>query len=177
MKKALAVAFLCAIFAGFVAAQTIELDLDGTPGNGPDVVPAAVSDYINVDVYINGTGMLFSANFTICNLDGSLEFQGYAYNTPWTNTPPVVTPPCVLIQATDFTFGSPLAMPFLHGTATYHAAVDASLDDLTIDLANSGWFNDQFLSGAFSDFVGGSVQIGSSATEQTNWGAVKDLFR
>ena len=177
MKKALAVAFLCAIFAGFVAAQTIELDLDAVQGNGPDVVPAAVSDYINVDVWIMGNGGLFSANFTLCNLEGDLEFQGYAPANPWTNTAPVVTPPCALMQATDFSFGSPLALPFLHGTATYHAVVDHSFGNLTIDLAQSGFFTTMGASGSFSGFVGASVQIGSAATEQTNWGAVKDLFR
>ncbi len=180
MKKALAVAFVGALFAGIALAQpTIELDLDNVLGNGPDVAVAIVSDYITVDVWVVGSAPsnLISANVTLCNLDGSLEFQGYAYAVAWTNTAPQVNPPCVLLQSTDFAFVG-LAIPFLHGTATYHAAVDNSLDDLTIDGNQSGWFSYYGGTGLFNTGnVGGSVQIGGSATEESSWGAVKGLFR
>ena len=110
MKKALAVALLGAVFAGFAMAQpySIELDLDGIQGNGPDVLAAEVSDYIAVDIWINGAGLpLISSNLTLCNHDGSLEFQGYVDNikpnyATWVITDPVIIGNCVLLQATDF---------------------------------------------------------------------------
>ena len=93
MKKALAVALMGALFAGFAMAQPyfIEVDLDGIAGNGPDAAAANVSDYIDVNIWVSGSGPgLLSSNFTICNLDGSLEFQGYTnlVPAPWTPTPP-----------------------------------------------------------------------------------------
>jgi hypothetical protein len=186
MKKALVATLMGALFAGFAMAQPyfVELDLDGVLGNGPDVVSAEVSDYIDVNVWITGTGpMLFSTNFTICNMDGSLEFQGFtSVDIPggWTQVDPTdVGNGCWLMQAIDLSGGAPLAVPFLHGVVTYHAAVDHTFDDLTIDLdpLASGWFNTAFGSGGFEDFVGAGVQIGTAATEETNWGAVKGLFR
>ncbi len=184
MVKTITVALLGSLFAGFAVAQfelSVELDLDGVVGNGPDVIAANMSDYISVDVWIIGDPTSVSyVGVTFCNLDGSLEFQGYsdAIGSGWTITPPQVTGSCVLVQATDFSFSAPKIAPFLHGTATYHAAVDASIDDLTIDARQSGWFT-AFGPYLFSDNVGAVVIVSGepAATEESSWGGVKGLFR
>ncbi len=183
MIKAIAAVLVSALFPGFAAAQlSVELDLDGVVGNGPDVNCADVSDYINVDIWITGTPLsLLSASVSICNNDGSLEFQGYqdAIGSPWTITPPQFGP-CLVIQATDFTFSAPKTVPFLYGTATYHAAADGTLGELTVDDNNSGWFSaNGGGTGFFTNNIGVLFLIGGcdTATEESSWGAVKGLFR
>ncbi len=141
MSKAIPVILASALFGGFAAAQpSVELDLDGVTGNGPDMYCVEVSNYISVDIWITGAPIsLFSAHVSICNLDGALEFQGFqdAIGAPWTITPPQINGSCALFQATDLTFSAPKALPLLYGRITYHAAVDFSFGDLTVD-ANSG---------------------------------------
>lgn len=188
MKYAIAFSVLLLVPAVILAQPYyIELDLDGVLGNGPDVMSATVSDYITVDVWIMGTGLpLVSSNFTICNLDGSLEYQGYASNIdpPWTITPPQISDNCALHQATDFTFSDPKPVPFLQGTVTWHAAVDQSIAEIGIDLdpAMSGWFNTAFCSKfktscMFETSINCTVVIGATNTETTSWSEVKGLFR
>ncbi len=184
MMKAIAVVLLGTLSAGFAVAQiqtSVEFDLDGVVGNGPDIIAVTVSDYIAVDVWITGDPhpLLFVA-ITMCNLDGSLEFQGfqYAFGLPWTAYPPDINGPCVLLRTVDFSFTNWKMTPVLFGTAMYHAAVDASLDDLAIDADNSAWFSLYGITGIFTDNVGASVQIGGvTSTEESSWGGVKSLFR
>ena len=59
-------------------------------------------------------------------------------------------------------------------TITFHAAVDCSIDDIQgMDASYMGTDYGTY----FIDAIGGQVIIGGSATEETNWGAVKGLFR
>lgn len=180
-RSLLLVSVLFATLAPGTSAQpyTVELDLDGQVGNGPDHMGAGVSDYIDVNVWIMGSGApLFSSYFMLCNLDGSLEFQGFTsmIPPPWTHTPPQTGTVCFQMQDTDFTYSAPIAVPFQQGVVTYHCAVNGSLGDITIDTSASGWFTSGFESG-FYQAINASVQIGGTATEQTVWGSVKELFR
>ncbi len=183
MKKAITVALLGMVFAGFAAAQnqsSVELDLDGVVGNGPDNVFVSVSDYIDVDVWLTGDPHpLVVVSIGICNVDGSLEFQGfqYAFGLPWTVYPPEIDGSCAWIWAFDPSFMSGTMTPILFGTATYHAAVDGSLDDLTIS-SDSAWLGFYGYTYFFTDNVGASIQIGGvTSAEESSWGGVKSLFR
>jgi hypothetical protein len=182
MKKAFAVVAMLAFAAAAHAQFTVELDLNGVQGDGPDLIEAMVSDYVTGDVWVYGPDALFSFGVILCNYDGSLEFQGFVYNTPagWTNTPPNVGPDgCVTIQATDFNFATPMVLPAMVGTVTFHAAVDMSIDDITF--GDCGYFTVAFLSGVMdnSGTLAGTVLIGDqgTSTEESSWGAVKGLFR
>ena len=178
MKKAFVVAAVLAFATAASAQYTVELDLNGVVGDGPDVVEAEVSDYIDVDVWMHGPAMVLSMGADICNYDGSLEFQGYTSNSPsgWTdNTVTANYPPCLTVQMTDFGFMAPVPLPYMMGTLTFHAAVDHSTDDLVV--ISGGWFSEGFGSGACDVLIGGTVIIGGSATEESSWGAVKGLFR
>ena len=181
MKKAFAVVAMLAFAAAAHAQFTVELDLNGVQGDGPDFVNAVVSDYITGDLWVYGPEGLFSFGVILCNYDGSLEFQGFEYITPdgWTETAPSVGPDgCVTLQATDFNFANCMALPAMIGTVTFHAAVDESIDDITF--GDCGYFTCSFLSGVMdnSGTLAGTVQIGTIvSTEESSWGAVKGLFR
>ena len=178
MKKAFVAAAVVMLFATAASAQfTAELDLDGVVGNGPDFIEVMVSDYVDVDVWITGPNALLSFGMTICNYDGSLEYQGTTYFIPtgWTPIEPVPGV-CFDVQATDFTFSNPMQLPALVATVTFHAAVDESIDDIII--LQGGYLSAGFLSGNFSEMIGCTVQIGDIiGTEEASWGAVKGLFR
>ncbi len=180
MKKALAIALIGALFAGVSMAQHhVELDLDATLGNGPDNVSAAISDYVSVECWVFGDAInLISANFQVCNPDGCLEFQGWTDATGWgINSAIDKLNGCYEYGATDLNAVG-LASPFLLGTAVYHAASHC-IGQLIVDEdpATNGWMNQQFVTGAFDMNTNASVTIGGTATEQSNWGAVKELFR
>ncbi len=163
----------------------VELDLDGTLANGPDFVVAAVSDYVNVDVWVTGTGTASVLFIRVCNLDGSLEFQGGTQGPGipnWGfNLNPVGGQNCVDIDASDLekTGLALLVPPALVATLVYHAAVDNSCDDLTVDLPASLFIDGTGVHG-FDGAMNCMIDIGGgcvSATEENNWGAVKGLFR
>ncbi len=177
MKKAFVAAAVVMLFATMASAQfSVELDLDGVLGNGPDFIEVEVSEYVAVDIWVHGPAALLSYGMTICNYDGSLEYQGCAYYVPtgWTPIDPIPGV-CFDVQATDFTFSNPMALPALVATVTFHAAVDQSIDDIII--MQGGYLSAGFLSGLFEGNVGATVKIGSIATEEASWGAVKGLFR
>ena len=176
MKRAMVAAAVVMLFATAASAQFMaELDLDGVVGNGPDFIETMVSDYISVDIWVHGPAMLFSFGMTICNYDGSLEYQGIAYNVgTWTPVEPVPGY-CFDVQATDFSFANPMTLPAMVATVTFHAAIDSSIDDIII--LTGGYLSTGFLSGQFDVVIGGTVWIGTSSTEETSWGAVKGLFR
>ncbi len=159
---------------------SVELDLDGTLGNGPDIVSATVSDYIAIDIWIHGGVDLFYARIEVCNFDGSLEGLGIIVNPPpgW-EVSPVDTPGpmCLVKTISDFTFAVPMTLPWRFGTITYHAAVDHAFGEITVLLMNSSWINVNFESGLFDMAIGCGIQIGTSAAEPSSWGGVKGLFR
>lgn len=187
MKRALSVAILSTLFstfATFATAQpyTIELDLDGILGNGPDTLSATVGDYIDVDVWIFGEGEdLIGADFSICNANGSLEFQSFVPVdvASWSNWMGNTGPGCRKIQAGTFSGVPVLTVPFLHGVVTYRCAVDATISSIAIDLdpLASDWFTSSLARGPFDSFVGASVIVGATAIEENDWGAIKTLFR
>jgi hypothetical protein len=174
MRKAL-VSIAVLLVASFAfAANYAEFDLDDIQGNGPDVITAQVSDYILVDVWAFTDVPVLVWGIEVHNVDGSLEFQSYEQFFPTGWTCPNPTPPVIVVQGQDMTFSNPMYTPVLVATITYHAAVDCSVDDLT-GAAGLCLGND-FVEYPF-DAIGGQVIIGGSATEETNWGAVKGLFR
>ncbi|MFH1278387.1 MAG: hypothetical protein ABIK65_08410 [Candidatus Eisenbacteria bacterium] len=182
MKKAFAVVAMLAFAAVAHAQYTVELDLNGVQGDGPDFIEVMVSDYVTGDLWIYGPNMLFSWGCIVCNFDGSLEFQGFVYSTPagWTNAAVQVgADGCITVQATDFSFTAPMPLPWLVGTFTFHAAVDQSIDDITF--GDAGWLDINFISGVMdnANTLAGTVKIGDipQSTEESSWGAVKGLFR
>ncbi|MBN1826969.1 MAG: hypothetical protein JW958_11960 [Candidatus Eisenbacteria bacterium] len=181
MKKALVLA--AALFATAslaFGAGTCELDLDAVVGNGPDFIIAEVSDYIVVDIYMMVPGVEYgqSIGCIVGNFDGSLEYQGCVYHTPpsWAAVPPAVGEE-ITVQATSWG-GTDLLnfnTPILVATLTFHAAADCSVDDLVV--ISGGVFDMMLGQVDFDVLIGGTVQIGTSATEEASWGAVKGLFR
>lgn len=172
MRKAL-VSIAILMIASFAYADHMEFDLDGIQGNGPDVITAEVSDYILVDIWFFNDVPMISFGVTVLQLDGSLEYQSCEYFCEgWTAVDPIPGPQFD-VQATDWTMTLPL-QNHLVATVIFHAAVDCSVDDIQgIDASYLGTdYNTYFI-----DAIGAQVIIGGSATEETNWGAVKGLFR
>lgn len=190
--------------AGAGAEWTVELDLDGYLGNGPDYIFAYVSDYVTADLWIHGDEPMIAFSVDLCNWDGALEFQGAEYLLPveWEG---VIPEPgvCVSFSAFDTTptgteeeswggiksrfrngrsipFKSapsrdPITLPAHVGRIVYHAAVDYSLADI---IPNSGsWTTVGGATGEFSNYIGGTVQIGMKSPDKSAWGAIRGLFR
>jgi len=63
-----------AVFLTAPAAQpyTVELDLDGVTGNGPDIGAGAVSDYFQLSVWIHGSPDLYGFRIDLCEAAGAL---------------------------------------------------------------------------------------------------------
>ncbi|MFH1681756.1 MAG: hypothetical protein ABIH26_14075 [Candidatus Eisenbacteria bacterium] len=168
-----------------MAQYSVELDLDGIVGNAPDYIYVEQSDYVLVEVYLNGPNSVWVFGMFLCNFDRSLEFQSATFYSPggaW-SFPPVQPPDennCITVQGQNFDFanGPPMVLPWHVATLEYHAAVDQSIDDLYM-LTGSGVLTYSFSSFDFEncESVLGTVQIGDISTEETNWGAVKSLFR
>lgn len=136
-----------------------------------------MSEYVCVDLWLTGPYPLFLFAFEICNLDGSLEFQGADFLLPptWEADPPEPVGACVHLLAVDGSFENPIPLPWMVTVATYHAAVNESWDDLT--LGSSNFLDITLDDGPFDGCIGASVRIGLTRTTPANWGSVKGLFR
>ncbi|NNE08370.1 MAG: hypothetical protein HKN20_07385 [Gemmatimonadetes bacterium] len=180
MKKALVLGAALLMFAGMASAQySVELDLDATLGNGPDFAAAVPAGAVAIDAWITGPGSganCISANFTLSHVGPATYNVGYAHATGWTASPDQNQGGNDwLIQATDFSFAGAIP-PFLHGTASY--TYDGPVGIATVSIVQpNGWSDLNFATGPFTGSTGASFGIGLTATEETSWGAVKDLFR
>lgn len=177
MKKALVLGAALLMFAGVASAQySVELDQNATLGDGPDFAAAVPAGAVAIDAWITGqASFVYSGNFTLSHA-GPATWNPYTHATGWTTTPDQNQGGNDwLVQATDFGFGG-LVPPFLHGTANY--TYDGPVGIVTVSVVQpNGWFDSSFTSGPFTNNTGASFGIGVTATEETSWGAVKDLFR
>jgi len=88
---------------------------------------------------------------------------------------------CYLVQSTDFSFSSPIRMPYALGTFSFrYAAAEDGCVGFVIDGANAGWFS---TSGATGLFDGPDETCDPyhcnvmTATGSVSWGEIKSLFR
>jgi hypothetical protein len=184
MKKAFVAAVAVLLMTGFGFAATIVYDLNGNPADGPDMINVPVSTNVPVDIWIFGPpDGAISFGTIMCNPDHSLVYVSCLYSLPtgWTGIAPQApgADNCITVQGVTFT-GTPVAMlPYKFATVTWHAAVDQSIDTL-ISGATSAVMSPSFSSFSFenNEQVLATIQIGTIVgTEETNWGAVKSLFR
>ena len=182
MRKAFVVVAFALLIASTAFAHRVVLDNDGDPYNGPDVIVGEVSDEVVLNVYfvvdppISIVG--FGAQF--CNYDFSLEAVAHAYNAVpfpgWNLTPMTFwAPNCWLLQG----FGSgPVALDgvVLVATVTIHLAEDCTVDLLEWDPMNTSWLTPLYTP-VLPEMIGAEFVIGGTGTEESSWGAVKDLFR
>ncbi len=156
-----------------------ELDVDGQLGNGPDTVSVGVGQEIWTSVWLHGPQGLFGFEVVVCNPDHSLQYASATYNVPESWTMPPGWPPygCGDLWAIDFTFSQPIALSWKIGEVRFVAALDQSLAILNVILEESGWLSTGYATGHVDDYVGAVVQVGSTATDESSWGAIKTLFR
>ena len=88
---------LALVFLGLIASSplaqpySVELDFDGTLGNGPDMVNAQPGDTLAVDVWCTGTGNPFvGIHITLCANPEILAFDTleYGFDSCWIMLPP-----------------------------------------------------------------------------------------
>ncbi|MFH1278465.1 MAG: hypothetical protein ABIK65_08815 [Candidatus Eisenbacteria bacterium] len=182
MKKLLPV--LLALFVSVVAGRAqfgFEMDLDGTPGNGPDTLDANYGDFVTGRVWLFGTSPLFSVGTTFCTPGGALEYQvgmeEYLLPESWTTAEADTFGGCVLTQATDFTFVNPISLPAPFVDLVWRVAIDEGIGDIECDLVHSGYISINWMDGIFDFCHSAAVRIGGTGTERTGWGAIKTLFR
>lgn len=183
--------FCCGFVAGLLlcflattgnAEYYIEYDLDGTLGNGPDLVAVEVNDEFAVNIWAMGGDSINIVLWSIafCNYDGSLELLDVDFHSPtsWTNLGPIEYGEfCRRIESNFTEVSEIMVIPGLLATLTWRAAIDQSIDDITHYGAVSGWLSTQFNDGIFGEGIGCTVMIGTTATESATWGAIKGLFR
>jgi hypothetical protein len=188
MKKAFVavVASLVLATAGFAQMHSVEVDLNGVLGDGPDLINVPVSTVVPVDVWITGDGPCWwVVGLFLCNAELNLGYQSTAYFNPgggWAFIAPL--PPdangCITLQGQNFSFDVPMCAPWKLATVQYHAAVDHTVAHLVAG-PQSGVLTTGFVTSSFSNngAVLATIEIGTppQGTEETNWGAVKSLFR
>ncbi len=159
---------------------SIELDGDNILGNGPDTLIVSPFSSVPIDVHVTGLSVIvISANFTLSH-SGPATWNPYSHATGWTTQPDQhYGGNDWLIQATDFAFQG-LYPPFLHGTA--HYTFDGPVGLVTVSIVEpTGWLGSQFITNYFVNNIGLTFGIDSedppTATEESSWGAVKQLFR
>jgi len=158
---------------------SVELDLDGTVGNGPDTVSVNPGDPVSIDVWITGIGEpLVFFNVHVCNPGGELAFQSGSYSVPaaWYTEPLVETASCVEMAAWDPDFITVMPIPRLVGDLVYQVSQPGTTADLTFGYAV---FEDQsFMGGTFQATIGATVLIGGpTPVESPSWSSIKQLFR
>jgi len=182
MKKVFVVAAAALLLAGIVQAASIEIDLDGIVGNGPDHKQVEMSDMVSADVWILGPPAdAVVVGAILCNDDLSLVYQSCVYNLPggaWFGVAPTAGPQ-ITVQAQTFAPPPVMTLPWKLCTLVYHAAIDKTVDTIYSD-ATGGLLNSSLGTVLFdnNEQTLCTVHIGTiDATEETNWGAVKSLFR
>jgi len=179
------VLILVLFLSGAALAQdlAVELDLDGTTGNGPDTVLVDPGDSVQVDVWVvydNEPGYENWLYFYIYLTDnGLLDLLGadMVIPPPWETAYVTENGDTVLVSAWDpaFPFGAdpPLRVFSVHFGALQGSGV-ALLD---VDLERSLWSYWETPE-RFVRYVGSVVVIGEpTSAKQSSWGAVKGLFR
>ncbi len=161
--------------AAGAAGPYIELDLDGTLGNGPDHQIAQIGDTIQVDAWVMPAVPLtgyHAVGFVIRGINASL--LSYAYKLLWTNQPIEDLGDggwYVLSVTFDFVVYLP---PLLHGSARflYHGPGPGRV----VISEPTFWFSYDFETGLFTNNI--PARFGpTTATEESSWSLVKELFR
>jgi len=184
MKKAFVAMAATLLIATASFAHYVDVDLDGTI-DGVDYIQVNQSTNVVADVWLLGEGPCWwVCGVYLCNGDHNLGYLSTVYNTPgggWGFVAP--QPPdangCITLQGQNFTFDIPMCAPWKLATVTYHAAVDQHVADLTLD-TGSGVLTVDFVTSSFTNngSLVGEITIGQIVgVEETNWGAVKSLFR
>ncbi len=157
------------------AQNSIEIDLDGQLGNGPDTVFAAVSDTIAAEIWITPTPGVYLTQFGFfaCESGAILTFEEGIIEVSADTASVEPDDSCVAF----FAFAPQgLFPPFLAATAKY-SVMAGTTGSLSIDLEDTAWDNGDFDVRQFDSSVGAVVQVTTTATETTQWGRVKELFR
>ncbi|MFH1278464.1 MAG: hypothetical protein ABIK65_08810 [Candidatus Eisenbacteria bacterium] len=181
MRRLISVLLL--LFVNVLAGQAeewyFEMDLDGTPGNGPDTIEASTGDYIVGRVWIHGPCPILAVGAGFCSPGDVLLYQvgmeEYLVPESWTTEEIVISGDCVTAQATDFTWGSPLTLPAPLVDLVWRVAADEAIGDLVCD--NGAFLSICMETPLFDHCDGAAVRVGGTATEETGWGAIKTLFR
>jgi hypothetical protein len=159
----------------------VELDLDGTIGNGPDTVYIDPGDSVLVDVWVvevggpwytwwNFFGIYIVDNGLLDSLKAEMvlppNWDGISYEHGDT----------LYVFAVDLAFLSDPSPPTRVYALAYGAFQGSGAAFLDVDLDRSFWGPFEFY--PFVGYVGAVVVIGEpTRAEQSSWGAVKRLFR
>ncbi len=153
----------------------IELDLDGTLGNGPDHEIAQIGDTLLIDAWVMPAVPLlfyFHVGFALRGINASLE--------SWTHLLGWTAPPAVdmgderwYVEATTFSFIG-YVPPYLFGRAEYlyHGPGPGRV---RVEEPTE-YLDDYFQTGQFTNNI--PARFGpTTATESSSWSQVKELFR
>ena len=154
--------------------------MDGQFGNGPDSLIVSHGDSLIVDVWIEGDG--FGPDFIGFGVfivdNGTLDLvTGEVYPSSWTPLPITEDGDTVYTGAFDMSLSGIWVSPFHAASLVYEVAAESGFGSLEVDLINSIW-HDNFAIVTFDGSVGAHLEIqGTSATGESSWGDVKQLFR
>ena len=99
----------------------VEFDLDNEFGNGPDEQVVEVGEEVLCNIWLTGPGPLFGFGVIVCNYDGALEIGSVTYHLPdsWTISPVIYPPPCIDVEATDYSGTEQIEMPYMVATLSF----------------------------------------------------------
>ena len=160
--------------------NSIEIDLDGVLGNGPDTLLAAVGDTVEADIWIVPAPppgrFLILFVIPVCEQGGGLTFESGTVQVDWDTVFVATAESCASFGGYDLSFDILDTPPFLAASSRY-VVTGASSSHLSVDLENSEWDDDDFDIRQFDSFVGAVVQVNTTATTSVRWGQLKELFR
>ncbi len=155
----------------------IELDLDGTLGNGPDHLIADIGDTLSVDVWglAAAPGVLIGHyGLTLSGINAALTSWSYYQGYCFTHTPGVdLGDGRWYFEATVFCFAWSQP-PYLFGSGEY-LYQGSGTGRITIEEPTT-YLNQNFETGHFTNNIDATFGP-STATESSSWSKVKELFR
>lgn len=158
-----------------IAQNSLEIDLDGQLGNGPDTVHASISDTIDAAIWIVPTPgeFLWQFGVLLCETGDVLAFEEGIIEAVTEAEIVDIANGCPVLSG----FHSFGWTPPFHAATSRYTATSNGTSLLSIDLEISGWDSDDLFPRPFDSAVGAVIQVGTTATETTQWGQVKELFR
>jgi hypothetical protein len=178
MRLVLLICAVVLILPGALRADMIvELDLNGSLGDGPDSASVAAGDSVQVDVWIIGDDFVMDI-FGIYVVDnGLLDMMGAEIALPGTWVSLILESGDTVMVGAANQSNEPPSGPSLQVMSVLYRAEGVGTAALVVDLERScyGYFE---ADERFTGYVGAVVEIvPPTSTGSRSWGSIKTMFR
>ncbi len=156
----------------------IEVDLDGSFGNGADTLAVPEGTPVTITIWFDGEVTITAFILETCGLD-SMNITQINYLVPgnWSTSPPIIQGDCVKFEAVTFNLFT-LFLPSAVAEIKYTANLAPGLYPIVVDPNQSPWFD---ISGSEvivdTTITGYLLVTEPTSVSEGNWGDLKRLFR